>query len=329
MNRVTKVNLLQENYERLKAGKGKWLDKRVAYMIAQMITLEDKQYSDSDYRQLDQALKNELGAFHLLSQPVRSMILGMFLARTNSTTTVIPTLLSDYQRLRNVGFNLSSYSYFAAYVLSYSETAEKELIIKKAYDIFKEMKSNHFFLTGPEDGVTAVSLAQSRLLEEQSAEQIAILVEQYYRTFNDNGFYKSDELQFAAALAAQLTGKFSAELILRIPKIIEALKQLGIRFKAEFYTSVVTLAFLDMTTPLTIDSIEEYLALIAEKTHLRFYKEMRQLLALNLYITEQMHASKDYIDVSALTLSIMLAQEQAMIASAIIVSTTAANSSNS
>jgi hypothetical protein len=126
-----------------------------------------------------------------------------------------------------------------------------------------------------------------------------------------------------------LTGKFSAELILRIPKIIEALKQLGIRFKAEFYTSVVTLAFLDMTTSLTIDSIEEYLALIAEKTHLRFYKEMRQLLALNLYITEQMHASKDYIDVSALTLSIMLAQEQAMIASAIIVSTTAANSSNS
>jgi hypothetical protein len=309
MDRGKKVTLLQENYKLIKTGKERWQDKRIAYLMAQIYTSSNKKYSDQRYRQLNDELKQELGTFHSLSKPTSCFLLAMMLSQGAHSRSLL-TLLNDYRRLREAGFSLSAYSYFAAYLVHFSEAAKKESLVKKAYGILKATKKKHFFLTGAEDGVTAISLGQAKQLDHKNAEEIADIVEQYYRAFNEISFYRSNELQIAAATAAQLTGEFSEALVLHIPIVVDRLNDLGIRLKGTFYSSVITLAFLDLQESLNFADLAAYLELVLKETDLRFYKETRQVLALNLFLNEN---SSDDLKLPLLMLLIKLAEEQALI----------------
>ncbi|EOI00408.1 hypothetical protein UAY_01511 [Enterococcus moraviensis ATCC BAA-383] len=327
MNRSRVVELLQTNYEAIKEGKGKWFDKRVSYTIARTFVSKERLFSDSDYRRMEEVIKEELGVFNVLGQPVRGILLGMMLANGKTKELDIHTLISDYQRLREAGFLLSSYSYFSAYLLQFTEVAEKEFVVRRGQSIFEKLKARHSFLTGAEDGTIAISLAQQEKLESLTTEQVGDLVEAYYQALNDCGFFKSNQLQFAAASAAMLTGSFSFELIEGINDVVGALKQMGIRLKVEFYTSIVMLAFLGTMKKVRYEVLAEYLELIEEKTHLRFYKDFRSTLALGLLVQEEMSGLSDAnLNISALTITMMMAQEAS--AAAAVIAISASNSSS-
>ncbi|WP_086313029.1 hypothetical protein A5821_000606 [Enterococcus sp. 7F3_DIV0205] len=329
MNRAQVVELLQVNYQAIKEGKGKWFDKRVAYMIARSFVSKDRRFSDTDYRSMEETLQSELTFFNVLGQPMRGMLVGMLLANGKTKELDIHILIADYHRLRDAGFYLSSYSYFSAYLLQFVETAEKEFVVRRGREIFEELKKHHYFLTGAEDGAIAISLSQQTELEHLSAKQVGDLVESYYQALNNYGFRKSNHLQFAAATAAMLTGSFSHDLLDRMDYLIDSLKRLGIRSKPEFYNSIVTLAFLDSLKGVDFLALGDYLDLLEEKTNLLFYKDFRQSMALGLLINEEMHfLPSDNLTVSALTITMMMAQEQAAVTAAIAASVSAANSSS-
>lgn len=329
MNRKQVVELLQMNYQEIKAGKGKWFDKQSAYTIAQSFAAKSRHFSDNEYRRLEQVLQAELAVFNVLGQPLRGILLGMLSANGKTKELDIHTLITDYQRLRDVGFQSSSYSYFSAYLLQFTEIAEKELIVRRGKSIFEEIKSHHYFLTGAEDGMIAITLAQQEKLESLTTSQIGMLVEEYYQALNDYGFHKSNELQFAGATAAMLTGSFSNELIEQLDQTIETVNAFGIRLKPEFYNNIVTLTFLRTLKKINFQALGEYVELLEEKTHLRFYKNFRYSLALGLLIHEEMaHLSNDNLNISALTVTMMLAQE-ANVAVAVIAASAAASNSSS
>lgn len=329
MNRSQVVASLQMNYQAIKEGKGKWFDKRVAYTIARSFVDKEHHFSDSDFRRMEEILQGELKMFNVLVQPVRGILLGMLLANGKSKELAIHTLLTDYQRLRDVGFRASSYSYFSAYLLQFTETAEKEFVVRRGQSIFKEIKTHHYFLTGAEDGSIAIALAQQEQLESLTTKQVGDLVEEYYQALNECGFHKSNQLQFAAATAAMLTGEFSIELVEEVKNVIDELKQLGLRFRPEFYNSIITLGFLATLKKVDFRVLEEYLELLDEKTNLRFYKDFRYSLALGLLIHEEMSIlSNDNLNISALTITMMMAQEASAAAAAIAVSVAASNSSS-
>lgn len=198
MNRSKVVESLQMNYQAIKEGKGKWFDKRVAYTVARSFVDKERRFSDTDYRHMEEILKGELGMFNVLVQPVRGILLGMLLANGKSRELDIHTLIKDYQRLREVGFHASSYSYFSAYLLQFTETAEKEFIVRRGQCIFEEIKEHHYFLTGAEDGTIAIALAQQEKLESLTTKQVGDLVEEYYQALNAQGFHKSNQLQFVS-----------------------------------------------------------------------------------------------------------------------------------
>ncbi|MEI5992488.1 DUF4003 family protein [Candidatus Enterococcus mansonii] len=330
MNRNQVVDFLQINYEAIKDGRGKWFDKRVAYTIARSFVAKEHQFSDNDYQRLEAVLKEELNVFNVLGQPVRGFLLGMLLANGQSNEGNIQMLLNDYQRLRDGGFQLSSYSYFSAYLLQFTEAAEKEFIIRKGHSIFEELKGHHYFLTGAEDGTMAIALAQQKNLESLTSEQVGDLVEEYYQSLNKQGFYKSNQLQFAAATAAMLTGSFSHELIACLEHLLVELKQMGLRAKTECYTSLVTIAFIATRKKIDLTALEEYLELLKKKTNLRFYKDFRYSLALGLLTQEEMNhlLNDNSLNISALTITMMMAQEAAAATAAIAIAASAANSSS-
>lgn len=329
MNRSKVVEALQMNYQAIKEGKGKWFDKRVAYTIARSYVDKEYRFSDSDYRLMEEILQGELGVFNMLVQPVRGILLGMLLANGKSRESDIHILITDYQRLRDVNFPASSYSYFSAYLLQFTETAEKEFILRRGQSIFEEIKTHHYFLTGAEDGTIAIALAQQEKLESLTTEQVGDLVEEYYQALNNHGFHKSNQLQFAAANAAMLTGEFSVELVEEIMHVLEELKQFGLRFRPEFYNSIVTLGFLTTLKKVDYQALGEYIELLEEKTNLRFYKDFRHSLALGLLIHEEMSLlSNDNLNISALTITMMMAQEASAAAAAIAVAVAASNSSS-
>ena len=288
MNRKQVVALLQKNYQEIKAGKGKWFDKQSAYTIARAFTTNSRHFSDDEYRHLEKVLQDELGVFNVLGQPLRGILLGLLSANGKNRELDIHILITDYQRLRDIGFQSSSYSYFSAYLLQFTENAEKEFIARRGKSIYDEIKSHHYFLTGAEDGMIAIMLAQQETLEALTTNQIGMLVEEYYQALNDHGFYKSNELQFAAATAVMLTGSFSQELVEALDHTLEMLKSFGIRLKPEFYNTIVTLTFLTTLKKFNFQALGEYLELLEEKTSLRFYKNFRHSLALGLLIHEEM-----------------------------------------
>ncbi|WP_375180259.1 DUF4003 family protein [Enterococcus rotai] len=330
MTKEQVVELIQINYQLIKEGKGKWFDKRAAYIIARSFVIKDRRFSDHEYRRMEEVLKKELAMFNALGQPVRGLLLGMMLANGKTKELDIHTLLTDYQRSRDVGFQLSSYSYFSAYLLQFTETAEKEFIVRKGQQIFQELKSHHYFLTGAEDGTIAIALAQQGKLESLTAEQIGHLVEAYYQALNEQGLHKSNQLQFAAATAAMLTGTFSYELMEELQKMVTELKQMGIKPKPELYNSIVTLAFLATIKKVDFQALGDYLELLEEKTSLCWYKDFRHSLALGLLIQAEMTdlSNDTNLNITALTLTMMMAQEASAAAAAIAVSAAAANSSS-
>ncbi|WP_277989633.1 DUF4003 family protein [Candidatus Enterococcus ikei] len=208
MKRNEVVDLLQMNYQRIKDGKGKWFDKRVAYTIARSFVSEEHQFSDKDYRQMEKTLQGELKLFNALGQPVRGMLLGMLLANGKSKDLDIHILITDYQRLRDAGFHSSSFSYFTAYLLQFIETAEKEFIVRRGQEIYAELKANHYFLTGAEDGAIAISLAQHDKLETLTPKQIGNLVETYYQALNAYGFRKNKSTAICCSDCGNVDGLF-------------------------------------------------------------------------------------------------------------------------
>lgn len=330
MEVVNDVLEIEQNYVLIKESKGKWLDKRVCYMIARAFCNTDHLFDEETYNRLNEEMKQAAGFFSVLSQPIRGSIIGLMMANDKTQTSDIQTVIDNYKILKEHGFRSSPFTYFGAYLLLFSETGERAEIGQRALQIFDEIKAHHRLLTGPEDGAVAISLAQQSSLLSYSATEVGTMVEENYQALREHGFRRQDELQFAAAAMTQLAPSQTELALTKIDEVIEELQAVGVRFRPEFYHGIVLLAFAKTQGATNITKeLPAYLTAVENGTHLRFQKSYRQTLAISLYLGDLLtNLSAADVNALALNINLMIIQEQMIIAASAATAAAASSASS-
>lgn len=306
---ITQVHELQENY--LAVSQNRWLDKRMAYMLARCFVGTKKHFDFPRYKETKDRLKAKLGTFHLLQAPILDAIVTLMMVNEKTTDSDIDELLEDYQRLLAHGFARSSFTYFAALLVTLS-VEDKDTAVSRAQKIFQAIKADHPWITSSEDTPLALILALQPYLNKQTPTEIADTMEQYYQGLKVAGFSLIADLQYAAASCTNYFGEYIEDVIPRIKENIQALKELGFSVNHTMYISIVTLTYVGLNKPIDFQQIKENEALIKAEASLRFNPQARQQLAIGLYTTHELHRgqSAEASQLDALSISIMILQEE-------------------
>ncbi len=123
---------------------------------------------------------------------VAELMMAILLYSEPDSNQLFERTRSIYNQLRKSSFHGSTYLPLAAFVLAKNtpDTSIADVIIRMQ-DIFKGMKSRHFWLTGDDDYIYAALLAITDLAVDIALDRM----EEYYQDLSQAGFYKGNGLQ--------------------------------------------------------------------------------------------------------------------------------------
>lgn len=323
----TQVSQLQKNYEAIR--QNAWLDKRLIYILARSFVDNPQQFDYSTYKALKKSLKEKLGAFHLLQAPISDAIVILLMANKKTDESDLEALLANYQLLLEYHFKRSSYTYFAAFLMLLS-TGDQSLTAQRGQDIYQAIRQDHPWITTAEDAPMALTLALQPYLNKQEPLAIAATTESYYQNLKKAGFNKYTDLQYAAACCTNYFGSYQESAIQQIAATIDGLKAIDFTINHAMYIAIVSLAFVGQSKPVDFQQIKANEQLIKERGKLRFDRSIRQLLAINLYTSQELHDQENRFSdqMDALNISLMIIQEQVAATAAITAAVVTSSSSN-
>jgi len=161
-------------------------------LIALSYVMKDKDYNKEEIERVNDYIKQNTGPFSCYRQ--KSILFSALLILNFPDPEAKFDVLLDYEnKLKAIGFRSYTYRPVTAYTLLLT-CAPKQVdqIIAKAYEIFKEMKKNHPWLTSGDDYPLSVLLAVTQRPVSVLMEEI----ESIYQELKEAGFHKSNGLQF-------------------------------------------------------------------------------------------------------------------------------------
>lgn len=298
--------------------KNRWLDKRLAYVLASSFVENDEGTFDYDvYQAMKQGLKSKLGAFHLLQGPIMDALIVLLMANDKTTEHDLDKVLGAYDILIEAGFKRSSGTYYAALMICLSDL-DPVMVATRGQAIFQAIREDHPWITSTDDASGAVMLAIQPRFAQRTVEEIADIVEGYYQDLRQSTFSKFADLQYAAACCANYFIEYDPQYVQAVNNVVTDLKAVDFRIDQVLYTPVVTLAFLSENQPIAYRQIGENAQMLKERGHLRFDRSTRQLLAVSLYTSQALRQAQRETaqQLDALTVSLMIIQEQMAVAAA-------------
>jgi len=165
--------------------------KNINNLIALAYTVKGKEYSKDKLEAVNNYIKKRTGPFSCYRQ--RSILFAALLNLNFSDPEAkFETLLKYETLLKEYGFRSYTYRPVTAYTLLVTaKTSDVDRVLRKAYEIFSEMRRNHPWLTSGDDYPLSIILANS----DQSTATIIDIIEDLYTILHQMGFAKSNGLQ--------------------------------------------------------------------------------------------------------------------------------------
>ncbi|MFD1852242.1 DUF4003 family protein [Oceanobacillus bengalensis] len=319
---LNKVNTYTNVYETLsKKLKWKVSDKRILMTIASIYVMNNQELDTERFINIADQIKAQAGLFSSMKSESRYTTAATLDVYFDDPISKIPTLFELYDIFRKQKFASGNFTYIAATVLLTNENRAQQPtgIIRRAKEIFDDMRKEHLFLTGYEDYPLATLLA----LEDRPG--IIAHIEKYYEELNKSGFSKGNDLQFLSHILSLEKEASVHDLVSRCSHIHDAFQGAGIRPKKSYYPVIGILALLP-PAEVDMDSIREmYEALNSE---IKWQKEMNVILAVSLFVKEKLEDNGLTEASIQITLEAILQAQQAVMVSTIAASTAAASASN-
>lgn len=317
------VERLHDNYEILNKAKVKFVDKRIKYLTARLFMKEEAELDIEQFMAMNQSLKEETGTFTALTTNVRASLAGLLVANGEASPEAVKRLMSFYQQLIDTKFKRTPYTYFSAYLLL-ANKEEPTAVINKAREIYLALKADHPFLTGAEDITSSVMLAQ--MDTDMTVQEIAEVTEYYFQAFAELKLRKSNGLQFLAATGTLLYGKKQKTYIEQVKKILAALDKERIKITELHYSGVGIMAFALEEQKLDGKSLVKMIEELKKLPALRFNRHLQTAIAISLYIENEMgHMDQQQVEGLMISMNLLIAIEQAVLASVVAGSTVAAS----
>ncbi len=319
-----KVDSYKTLYAALKKQlKWKVSDPRALMLVASMYIVNGKPFNMEHFIALSDAIKKKAGMFSALNSYQRFTAAAMLDVRFEEPEEKIDVLLSLYRQLTDGGFSRGTFTYLAALVMLGSDREEKAYQEKteRALELYKGMRSRHFFLTSSSDYPLAVLLAE----RDEQVDDLMDHIEFFYRTLNEQGFRKGNDLQFLSHILSIDQQADAMELIERSKRVFDTLKEAGIRPRASYYPAIGLLSLLEDRTNVIL-TISELAGQLNDSKLFKWHKDMNFIMSVNLLLSEKL-ADKNVLETGIYTTieAIIQAQQAAVIAA---VAGSAAASSN-
>ncbi|RDI39116.1 uncharacterized protein DUF4003 [Falsibacillus pallidus] len=315
-----KFEAYQEIFHELKT-KYKWSfsDNRILMMAASLYVANEKEFNLKRYDEIVEYIKGEVGLFSTLKGNDRFTFAAMLDTKFDDSKAAFKEFIQTYDSVIEAGFHRSTFSYIAAMV---ALTGEKDAsdAIPRSYDIYKSMKSNHFFFTGMDDYPLAMLLAQRELEKDAMMAEI----ESFYQKLNEAGFRKSNELQSMSHILS-LEGKTNPDtLVSRCQEMFSLMKESGLKPKAMHYPHIALLAFLDQAKVNLHQVVDIFDQLNAEKDF-KWQKDFNLVMAIQLLIAEKVGESTVLSTALHSTIQALIQAQQAACIAAVSGATAAAS----
>ncbi|EOC99239.1 conserved protein YeaA [Caldisalinibacter kiritimatiensis] len=242
----------------------------------------------------------------------------MLISKYENPKEKVDKLIEYQNKMTNEGLKSGTYSSISALALMSNNENLKDIQqkIRKAKDIYKEMKSNHFFLTSQSDYPLAILLSKY----DKPTSEIIEEIEYYYTELSDGPFKKGNTLQLLSHIMMLSDTENKNFMVKRCNEIYDKLKTQGIKIKRMHYPAIGMMAIIDSELDKEIEFIKNIADIINKQKRFKWTKDLNLLIAMLLVITDSINEVNQDINVIETGLntsieSLIQAQNAALIAS--------------
>lgn len=324
-----KVDLMVENYNELKKP-FKWENNLLRHFSAMVHGTKNKKVDIERLQEIKQYIKDET-SWTSYFRGTNEFLLVNLLCFEENYKGFFKCINDLYEKMKSEGFKRSIQLPLASYTIAKESSMEEwDYRIRRTKEFYDKMKENHFILTSADDYVFAAVLGTTDLEVSETSEKI----EECYSTLNKEGFYKGNNLQTLSHILA-IGEETVEEKCSKAMRLYKKLKEAKCKLE---YSGLATLGVLALITDdedKIVREIEEVVDYISKQDGYSFWsitKATKVMLAASL-------VSDFYVDeikkgVLRITLgnsinAIIIAQQQAAMATMVATSTAASAASSS
>ncbi len=312
-----KLDRLIELFQQVSA-EYKWEQSLTNHFTALTYTLNNRDFNKEKIEDLRKYMKKTTGIFSNYRGTSMIILSALLACQYDVPTQEFDKMLDYDKRLKAAGFKNNMYLPITNYALL--ATCSEEIIdtrIKRAKEIYSEMKHNHPWLTGGDDYPLSILLANS----DDSVNSIIENIEECYQLLNENGFGKNNGLQFLSHILGFRKEDNKAK-VLRCKEIFDKLKENKMKVYSTGYAVIGFLAILGEKGNEAVDQVIEVVKVLRSTKKYKWLTKETHLytaaaLVSDVYI-ENIKGQKDLIQ-TAIGISIealIAAQTVAVIAAA-------------
>lgn len=316
----SKIDSLISHHQALKRS-FKWEHDLNLHLVALNYVLNNKTVNPDRLKEAQQFIKENTGLFSSFRGTNLFAICELLVSENDMALSRLKTMMANVDLAKKSGFKNSNYLPVALYALDkVYDGKDTKFFLKKAHDLYKEMKRKHPFLTGGDDYALAIILANNNGNSEA--------IEKNYRALAEAGFSKSNGLQMMSHILT-LSDTETEKLTKICITVYEKLKENKLKINPTYYPAIALISILPEEH--TEDLIEVAQSLKSQKGYKWLGKGMNVLIASALIAGESVNQIQNEVLSTTLQVSIqsiIAAQIVALIA-AVSASTTAAASTAS
>lgn len=225
-----------ENYDVLKKS-FRWEQDISKWLNALAYATHKKDLNPDEIKAVMEHAKKETSMFSPFRAYSLFPICGLLNLNNDRPNDVFDNMNSNFDLMKRAGFKQTTYLPVALYTLSmvyhgpdYTGYAEK-----KAMDVYKEMRSNHPFLTGGDDYALAILLAN----EQGKLDRI----EEYYQELKSAGFSVSNGLQMMSHILT-FSDSSVGSVVKMCVEIEKTLKSNKLKVYSDYYPAIAIMALI-------------------------------------------------------------------------------------
>lgn len=322
-----KVHLFINNYNTLYKHYRWHVHDQVLMLISLIYVIHDKKLDLNELESVSKYIKEKTSFFSPLHSHQRFATSAVLIAKYNNPKEQADKLIDYYEKLLSAGFKNTSYTVTSALALLATDNdVNLEDRLKKAMDIYKSMKKNHFFLTSYSDYPLAVLLSKNN----DTVDGIMNEVEYFYDELSKGPFKKGNALQFLSHIIMLSDTENKKFIVNRCFDLYNQLIKHGIKIKRLHYPQIGMMSIIDFELENEIECIRNITNSLNSKKRLKWLKDINLIIAITLVTTElykNMHHDINIIEagISTSIESIIEAQTAALLAT--ICTTTTVNGS--
>ncbi len=276
----------------------KWEQSLTNHFTALTYTLNKKDFDKEKIEVVREYIKKTTGIFSYYRGTSKIILAALLACQYNNPQQEFNKMLDYDKRMKEAGFKNSMYLPIANYALL--ATCSEEGVharINKAIEIYKEMKKNHPWLTSGDDYPLAILLADS----DMSVNNIIYNIEECYKLLSENGFGKSNGLQFLSHILGfrQEENKIK---VLRCKEIFQRLKENKLKVYSGGYAVIGLLSILGEDGYGAVEQVVEIVKTLQSTKKYKWLQKETHLftaaaLVSGVYI-ENMKSEKELIQTS-------------------------------